>query len=264
MAIDIETGKVFVAGREIKPKEEIEKAEERVRNEVLRFVPLAQQRIKEAAILRLRLEHNMSFAEIGKHPDVRLSEKGVIAAFYRVINPYIDPDDIQRHRENALKRLDFLGDEAISVLAQFRGGKSGFVRAEAIKAALKVEDRRAKLLGIDAPRTVRVSGGSSILGLLAGSEAIDPETLKEIQALDPVVKPKADYEEGIVLDDDEEEDKMEMHEDAPSPSPSDNIVDQAARAAEEYIRNNAAIAAENENGAAPRRKGVFKIGAGSS
>ncbi len=62
-----------------------------------------------------------------------------------------------------------------------------------IDTAVRISERRSKLLGLDAPKDVRVAvgAGAGIFGMLASSEPIDPETLKAIQALDPIIKPKS-------------------------------------------------------------------------
>jgi transcriptional regulator with XRE-family HTH domain len=74
----------------------------------------------------------------------------------------------------------------------------------AILAAVKVSERRSKLLGLDlvnAHDASQVDNGSvhlSVVNLLASSETIDPEVLRQIQVADPIIRPD-DADDGCGL-----------------------------------------------------------------
>jgi hypothetical protein len=62
-----------------------------------------------------------------------------------------------------------------------------------IEAAVRISERRAKLLGLDAPNTHRITGAADgpvqVMNLLAHVPLVDVEMLRRIQELEPIQKP---------------------------------------------------------------------------
>jgi hypothetical protein len=62
-----------------------------------------------------------------------------------------------------------------------------------VEAAVRISERRAKLLGLDAPNTHRITGANDgpvqIMNLLARVPPIDLEMIRRIQELEPIEKP---------------------------------------------------------------------------
>ena len=59
----------------------------------------------------------------------------------------------------------------------------------AIEAAVKISERRAKLLGLDAPDTHVIEGPVAMFALPPPGPAVDVEIIRQIQELDPIEKP---------------------------------------------------------------------------
>ena len=191
--IDLEAGTVDIAGERLLDAKST-KLLERVRAGALEAakanIPYLKTRMREYAIVKYRVVHNLSFEEIAKKPDIKMSTRGVINAFYRLKNPLIDPGDIQNHIEQSLRNTELTGELAMSLFDP----KKPLTSIAALGHVLKAEKRKANLLGLDAPKNLRLTAGAGIFGMLASSEPLDPEMLKQIQALDPIIKPASRLE----------------------------------------------------------------------
>ncbi len=92
-------------------------------------------------------------------------------------------------RETQLALIDSMRVMAVQAYEQ---ASSDEARLGALNTMVKLEEREAKLLGLDAEyRVARRSNGSRLTAtqLLARAEPFDLEMLKRIQELDPIVKP---------------------------------------------------------------------------
>lgn len=111
----------------------------------------------------MRLE-GMTFAEIGAV--LGISKQSVQESFEKAMA--IDPEDTKHAREEALKRLNMMYAEA-SEAAEKRGAD----RARFLDVKVKIENRRAKLLGLDAPTRTEVTGGDGAPLLAEMEGAVD-------------------------------------------------------------------------------------------
>jgi hypothetical protein len=121
-------------------------------------------------------------SEIASRYDVR--QQTVSKAILKYVRnlPALAADDLRRLEA---ERLDALSAALAPAIAK------GDPRS--IEAAVRISERRAKLLGLDAPNTHRITGPGDgpvqIMNLLAHVPLVDVEMLKRIQELDPIQKP---------------------------------------------------------------------------
>jgi len=95
-------------------------------------------------------------------------------------------------RTTQLEQISSLREMALQAYEQ---ASSDEARLGALNTMVKLEEREAKLLGLDAEyRVKRLNSRAARLAatqLLARAEPLDMEVLKQIQALDPIKKPAA-------------------------------------------------------------------------
>jgi hypothetical protein len=121
-------------------------------------------------------------SEIASRYEVR--QQTVSKAILKYVRnlPAIAADDLRRIEA---ERLDALTAALAPAIAK------GDPRS--IEAAVRISERRAKLLGLDAPNTHRITGPGDgpvqIMSLLAQVPPMDVEMLKRIQELEPIEKP---------------------------------------------------------------------------
>jgi hypothetical protein len=121
-------------------------------------------------------------SEIASRYEVR--QQTVSKAILKYVRnlPALAADDLRRIEA---ERLDALYAALAPAIAK------GDPRS--IEAAVRISERRAKLLGLDAPNTHRITGPDNwpvqIMNLLAHEPPIDIEMIKRIQDLEPIVKP---------------------------------------------------------------------------
>jgi hypothetical protein len=103
---------------------------------------------------------------------VGLSESGVSRALHRALKRISQPEAEQvRHRMmEELQRLRF---EAWQLMSTDRN--------QGIQRALQVQEREARLLGLDAPAKREISGPAGGTIRLAADDAITPEYARQIQ-----------------------------------------------------------------------------------
>jgi hypothetical protein len=121
-------------------------------------------------------------SEIASRYDVR--QQTVSKAILKYVRnvPALAADDLRRLEA---ERLDALTAALAPAIAK------GDPRS--IEAAVRISERRAKLLGLDAPNTHRITGPGDgpvqIMSLLAHVPPMDVEMLRRIQELEPIQKP---------------------------------------------------------------------------
>jgi len=90
-------------------------------------------------------------------------------------------------------QLALIGSMRAMAVQAYEQAGSDEARLGALNTMIKLEEREAKLLGLDAEyRVKRLNGSAARLAatqLLARAEPLDLELLKQIQALDPIKKP---------------------------------------------------------------------------
>lgn len=221
MGINLTNGEVTIAGKVVNTADRIVEATE---NEVIKatqWLPHARARIREATIIKLKTEHpEMSWALIGKHPDVRLTPAGVIAAYYRTINRWIEPEQVQDHIRKSLRTIDMVNDLAFGLYDK----RKPVASKGALDTVIKAEERKSKLLGLDAPKDIRLTDGKGVLEMLASAEAIPQEAIEAAQANDPYERPNDAVEkrDNIVPAHDREQE-------------ASDVVDEARRARNKYV-----------------------------
>lgn len=158
------------------------------------ILPQIKARIREMMIIKLRYDDQLSFAEIAKHPLVSMNEQAVRNAFYRVLNRFIPPELVEQHIARSLERIDTVNTLAMDLYDR----KRPVAATMALNTILSAENRRAKLLGLDAPRRIEVNNPKSttVFNHLKSAKPIDVHQLKAIQQLDPIMKPQ----EGAAID----------------------------------------------------------------
>jgi hypothetical protein len=121
-------------------------------------------------------------SEIASRYDVR--QQTVSKAILKYVRnlPALAADDLRRLEA---ERLDALYAALVPAIAK------GDPRS--IEAAVRISERRAKLFGLDAPNTHRITGPDDgpvqIMSLFAHVPPVDVEMLKRIQELEPIQKP---------------------------------------------------------------------------
>lgn len=207
------------------------------------FTTQIRARIREVIVLKLRLNDNLSFTEIAKHPLVKMNEPGVRNCYYRMLNRFIDPADVAEHIRRANAKLDVVGDLALNLYDP----KKPVASTMALNVVIGAESRRAKLLGLDAPKQVKVAiDQANPLTFLKSAQPLDVTQLKAIQQLDPIIKPieaaKID-EESIISESD--------------PTYRESVKDDDSRIVEDFNANHRIIEAEN-NERVKVRQATFK------
>src|SRR6202022_3617223 len=113
-----------------------------------------------------------------------VSQQAVSKAVLKYVRnlPALAADDLRRLEA---ERLDALSAALAPAIAK------GDPRS--IEAAVRISERRAKLLGLDAPNTHRITGPGDgpvqIMSLLAHVPPMDVEMPRRIQELEPIEKP---------------------------------------------------------------------------
>jgi hypothetical protein len=121
-------------------------------------------------------------SEIASRYDMR--QQTVSKAILKYVRnlPALAADDLRRLEA---ERLDALSAAVAPAIAK------GDPRS--IEAAVRISERRAKLLGLDKPTTHRITGVADgpvqIMNLLAHVPPVNVEMLKRIQELEPIEKP---------------------------------------------------------------------------
>lgn len=186
MGINISKGEVTIAGKTIDRDKLLENTERDVAK-ATEWLPHARARIREATIIRLKFEHpEMTWREIGKHPDVRLTAQGVITAYYRTVNRWLDPEEVASHVSKSLRTIDLVNDLAL----QLYDKKTPIASVQALNTVIKAEERKSKLLGLDKPIKIdNRKDQSSVLDMLAHEEAVTDAEIAEAQDRDPVIRP---------------------------------------------------------------------------
>lgn len=236
------------------------------------WVPRARARILEGTVVRLKMEENLSWEEIAVHPDMLrfgLKPSGVRSAYYRVVNPYLDPNDIQAHIKYSLMRHNFISDMAVDMAV--KNGPAGVLaRAKALDTALNAEKGVRQLLGLDAPKTLRLENGKKALETLAMDITISADEIKAIQDADPVERPPdaverrddiaAEYDTTPVASEAITPEQLAAMEAAATTDEEREAV-RLAREAEEYMGRFAAhhITKGDKEEAAPKRAGFLKV-----
>lgn len=155
------------------------------------WIPHARARIREGIILKLRLE-GKTFTEIAAHPDVKLTVGGVFAAITRLANRTLDPGDVRLYIARQLEGVAVRREIALRIATDdpARKAASNFEKLNALDRWNSADEREAKLLGLDAPKSIHLSGipGASG-GLPPPGGAIDIEMIKKVQELDPILSP---------------------------------------------------------------------------
>lgn len=236
-----------------------------------RWVPRARARILEGTVLRLRMEHNLSWEEIAIHPDMAqfgIKPSGVRSAYYRTVNPYIDPVDVKAHIQHSLARHNFISDLAVDMA--IKNGSAGVMaRSKALDTALKAESGVRQLLGLDAPKTLRLENGKKALESMASDIVISAEEIKLMQEADPVERPAGAVErrDDIAAEYDttitetaytkEQLDAME----AAAATEEEKEVVKLAREAEEFIQRfkGHTVTQEDKIDPSAKRQGFLKV-----
>lgn len=117
------------------------------------WVPHAAVRIREAAILKARLVDHMTWDEISQLPDVQMSVSSCHQAYYRAVNRFAAAKDIPQFINNHLRRYELYREMSIN-----RALTQPEETHDAVRTALAVDKREARLLGLDAPERVEISG----------------------------------------------------------------------------------------------------------
>jgi len=121
-------------------------------------------------------------SEIASRYDVRQQTVSKPILKYVRNLPALAADDLRRLES---ERLDALTAALAPAIAK------GDPRS--IEAAVRISERRAKLLGLDSPNTHRITGPENgpiqFMNLFAHVPPTDVEMLRRIQELEPIVKP---------------------------------------------------------------------------
>lgn len=155
------------------------------------WIPHARARIREGIICKLKLE-GKSYAEIAAHPDVNMSVGGVFTALARIINRTLDPGDLRallaKQQESINMRRELAMKIAIGDPA--RREATVFEKLNAMDRWSAADEAERTMLGLNAPKSIHISGiGSGNGNLPPPGSAIDIDQLKQIQELDPLLKP---------------------------------------------------------------------------
>jgi predicted transcriptional regulator len=98
--------------------------------------------------------------------------------------------EAERLKRTQLEQINSMREMALQAYEQ---ASSDEARLGLLNTMLKLEERTAKLLGLDAEYRIKRRNGSAVglaaTQLLARAEPLDLELLKQIQELDPIVKP---------------------------------------------------------------------------
>lgn len=219
-----------------------------------------QVRIREVHILKLRQVDNQSFEQIAKHPLVKMHPQAVRQAYYRMLNRFVDPVDVAEHLRRSLTRLDQVGEIAFGLVDESKPVASTM----ALNTVINVENRRAKLLGLDAPKAVAGADNASARSGLKVAIPLTSDELKAIQQTDPVKKPI----EGALIDQESalpDSDPYMLNQNHSVETTSTNVteltqeqIEQAKRAKDEFEANHRVIERENNQNAQPKR-GTFEV-----
>ncbi len=100
----------------------------------------------------------------------------------------LPPAEAECLRETQLALIDSMREMADQAYEQ---ASSDEAKVGLLNTMIKLEERTAKLLGLDAEYRMKRRNGSRLTApqLLARAEPFDLEMLKRIQELDPIVKP---------------------------------------------------------------------------
>src|SRR6266851_308888 len=215
------------------------------------FLPQIKSRVRELMILKLRHNDNLSFHEIAKHPLVSMNESAVRVSYYRMLNRFVDPADVADAIKRSVTRLDTVNDLAMELY----NPKKPVASTMALNTIINAENRRSKLLGLDAPKQLRIDGnlrGRDVVTLLRSAKPVRVDELKAIQALDPIIKPidGARIDEESVIP---EGDPYQREQERLTANSSNN-----SEVVENFNRNHEEIEAENVNNNAPKH-GIFKV-----
>ena len=111
--------------------------------------PLAAERAVLA--FRARADRGLSFSEIAA--ELGISKGAAFKAYQReltVVRELVDPDEVHEHVALQVHRLDRALRVAVAITDDPE--EPADVRLRAIDRVLRVEERRARLLGLDAPQ----------------------------------------------------------------------------------------------------------------
>lgn len=108
---------------------------------------------RNAEIIRLRRE-GMSVADIARRFGIGISS---VSKIWTKALANVGLEEVELARQEQSARLDELSREAWAVLHRSKGGVEDQLVLNAIHAILKVEERRAKLLGLDAPERTEIT-----------------------------------------------------------------------------------------------------------
>lgn len=149
---------------------------------------MARSRSSAKAIARVERHSGWIDLRLQGHGEAEIAQRYGVSqqAISEAILKYLH--DRPAHGAEFLRRLE---NEHLDYLSAKLAPAIDRGDLRAIDTAVRISERRSKLLGLDAPKDIRVAAGSGagIFGMLASSEPIDPETIKAIQALDPIIKP---------------------------------------------------------------------------
>jgi hypothetical protein len=127
---------------------------------------------REVQAFRLRADYGYSFQEIANRLDISVS--GAWKAYERelaAVRELVDLSDVREHVDLAVHRLDRVLGAAMVVVDD--RAQPAEVRLRAIDRVVRVEERRARLLGLDAPQRAELG-----LRPLEPPEVLTPEQVE--------------------------------------------------------------------------------------
>lgn len=143
------------------------------------WVPHADARIREGAILKARLIDNLDWETISALPDVQMTIAGCQRAFYRCVNRFAAAKDIPTYINSHLQRYSMyrqmIMDRAVTKPEETN---------DAVRTAIQVEKREARLLGLDAPERIELSGIDGKPIRFESTHTIESHLIEKVQNLE--------------------------------------------------------------------------------
>lgn len=168
------------------------------------FVPHARARIREAKILEMWIEpdaegRHHTLKDIGEAVGMTIS--AVAMCLYRLSNRVGVEQNFKTYVARQLDRLAIAREVALEMMIAQPGEKrTMYEKATGIDKLIKIDEREAKILGIDAPKSLHVTGNINHRLFKSGGE-INPEVLQDIQAMNPIEMPDDIVDAELVADD---------------------------------------------------------------